>query len=333
VPITLKAMARPFFSVLITAYNRADQVARCVDSCRRQTFEDFEIVVVDDASTDATPAILAAIDEPRMRVVRHDHNRGISPARATAATRARGEWFVILDSDWELVEHSLARLAELIEAIPPDVHIIRSRLRADDGSLQPGIVPSGITDYHARLRWCDAVTAAGVASDAGHCMHRSVFEVENFIDDRRGAVETLWELNLARRERSLWVSDVLGLQHTDAANSHTRDVDPQRMIARLRREAPDELWMAETLLGEHASELSRYAPRYERALEESAARQGFLAGDRRAGVSHTLAAQRLGPVINPKLWATLLLGLVGPWALVYAKVGGRRGRAWLSRVR
>ena len=316
-------MANPFFSVLVTAYNRADEITRCVESCTRQTFRDFEIVVVDDASTDATPAVLAAIDEPRLRVVRHEHNRGISPARATAVRHARGEWLVILDSDWELVRHSLARLHELIEALPSDVHIIRSRLRADDGSLQPGIMPSGITDYFGRLRWCDAVTAAGVASDAGHCIHRSVFDVENFIDDRRGAVETLWELNLARRERSLWVGDVLGLQHSDAANSHTRDVDPRRLIARLQGEAPDALWMTETLLEEHGTELARYAPHYERVLQESAAREGFLAGDRRAGVSHTLAAQRIGPLVNPRLWATLLLGLIGPSALVYAKLGGR----------
>ena len=93
---------RPFFSVLITAFNRQHEIERCVRSCIRQTFDDFEIVVVDDASTDATAGVLAAIDEPRLRVVTHERNRGISPARATTVAHARGEWLVMVDSDWEL---------------------------------------------------------------------------------------------------------------------------------------------------------------------------------------------------------------------------------------
>ena len=323
----------PTFSVLVTAYNRPAEVQRCVRSCSRQTFTDLEIVVVDDASTDTTPAVLAAIDEPRLRVVRHERNRGISPARATAVTSAAGEWLVMVDSDWELVPHALARLKELIDELPPDVHIIRSRLRADDGSLQPGILPAGITDYRGRLEWCDAVAAAGAASDAGHCVRRTVFATEPLIDDRRGAVETLWELNVARHERTLWVPDVLGLQHEDAANSHIRDVSPRRLIPRLRREAPDTQWMVQTLLHEHGDQLERYAPHYRHVLLESVALQALLAGDRRAGLRHTVAAQRSGPLVNPKLWVTLVLGLAGPNVLAYAKVGGRRWRAVLGRSR
>src|SRR4030088_441290 len=127
----------PAFSVLITAYNRERQVARCVHSCTRQTFDDFEIVVVDDASTDSTAAVLAAIDEPRMRVVRHQSNRGISPARATTVAHARGEWLVMLDSDWELLPHTLARLSELIDELPSGVRMIRSLLQWDDGTGCP----------------------------------------------------------------------------------------------------------------------------------------------------------------------------------------------------
>jgi GT2 family glycosyltransferase len=54
-----------------------------------------------------------------VRVVRHGSNRGISPARATAVDHARGEWFVMLDSDWELLPYSLTRLHTLIDQLPP----------------------------------------------------------------------------------------------------------------------------------------------------------------------------------------------------------------------
>jgi Glycosyl transferase family 2 len=323
-------MPGPFFSVLVSTYNRAGAVERCVRSCTAQTFEDLEIVVVDDGSTDQTGEVLAALEEPRLRVVHHEHNRGISAARATAVNHARGEWFVLLDSDWELFPHSLGRLREVIDELPPGVHIIRSRLQADDGSLQPGFMPTGITGYRERLQWLEELTIRRVSSDAGHCIHRSVFDGTNFFADRRGAMEGLWETNLAKRERSLWLPDILGKQHADAPNSHSRDADPARLIPRLLLEAPDDLWMAETMLAEHGTELARLAPRTRRSLIERAAAQAFLTGDRRRGVHHTWSAARAGSR-QFELWITLALGFVGPRALAYAKLARRQRRRARSR--
>lgn len=331
-PLTAEDMGRPFFSVLITAYNRADQIERCVRSVLDQTFADLEIVVADDGSTDATPAVLAALAQPRLRVVRHERNRGISPARASAVDHARGEWFVMLDSDWELFPESLARLRELVDQRPPQVRMIRSRLRCDDGSLQPGVMPSAVTGYRERLQWMEAVTARRCSSDAGHCIHRSVFETTNYFDDRRGAMELLWEANLARTESSLWVPDILGKQHVDAENSYSRDVVASRLIPRLLDEAPDALWMAETMLSEHGDELARYAPRVRLSVLERAVTQAFLSGDRRAGLRHARTARRSGGM-GPKLWTTVLLGALGPRPLAYAKAAGRRASAARSLTR
>ena len=316
----------PFFSVLITAFNRQNQIERCVRSCIHQTFDDFEIVVVDDASTDATAAMLAAIEEPRLRVVTHERNRGISPARATTVANARGEWLVMVDSDWELFPQCLARLRALIDGLPPGVRIIRSRLRWDDGSISPAVMPAEpVTDYRGRLRWLETVAAQKGSSDAGQCMRRSVFESTSYFSDRRGAVEPLWELDLARREPSLWVADVLGAQHVDAVNSHTRDASA-RLIPRLLEEAPDVRWMAATMLHEHGADLARYAPHYRGWVLNSAALESFLAGDRRGGVRYARSAARAGAG-DPKLLATVALGLLGPRALARSKVAGRRWRS------
>jgi hypothetical protein len=314
----------PSFSVLVTVYNRAPDIGRCVRSCLAQTFSDFEIVVVDDASTDGTAAALAALDDARVRVVRHDRNRGISPARATAVGHARGEWLVIVDSDWVLFPHALARLRELIAELPAGVRMIRSCLEEDDGSVSQTALPLGIADYHRRLRWLEEVwITPGGRSDAGHCIHRSVFEAMPYFDDRRGAVEALWELNVARREPSLWVADILGRQYLDAPNSHMREVRAAAIIPRLLSEAPDAQWMAETMLDEHGAALARYAPRYRQWLLSSAAGEAFLAGDRAAGVRHTRALWRARSRA-PMVWVTLTLGLLGPRALAYGKLARRR---------
>jgi glycosyltransferase involved in cell wall biosynthesis len=325
-------MSRPFFSVLVTTYNRAHEAERCIRSCLAQTFGDFEVVVVDDCSTDDTLAVLAALGDPRVRVVRHDRNRGISPARATSVKNAQGEWFVIIDSDWGLFPHTLSRLRELIETLPPGVRIIRSRLELDDGTIDPAFMPvTSITGYRERLLWLDQAFRDLSGTDAGHCMHRSVFETTNFFD-RRGALEGLWELDLARRERSLWVPDVLGRQYADAVNSYTRDASARRVIGRLLTEAPDMLWMLETLLAEHGSELARYAPHLFRTLRGEAAAEAFLAGRRRDGVRHGRAALRSHPG-DPKLWVTLTLGLIGPRALAYSKLAIRQMRRTQRAIR
>ena len=329
---TLSMMQRPCFSVLITAYNRADHIDRCVRSCSQQTFEDFEIVVVDDGSTDATVAVLTACEEPRLRIVRHPENRGISPARATAVEHARGEWLVMLDSDWELYPYTLARLRSLIDTLPPGVRIVRSRLQADDGHVDPGILPSGITDYNGRLRWLEALALESTSSDAGHCINRSVFETTNYFTDRRGAMETLWETDLARRERSLWVSDILGIQHTDASNSFTRGADSRALVARLRGEAPDALWMAEMMLIEHGQQLARYAPHYRRWLLRSATEHAFLAGDRLAGIRYSWLTLRAG-AFGAQSLAVLGLGSLGPRPLAYVKLAGRRLRRFRHTMR
>lgn len=315
----------PFFSVLVTAYNREEEIERCIRSCTHQTFDDFEVVVVDDASTDHTADMLVVLEEPRLHVVRHERNCGTSPSRATAVDHARGEWIVMLDSDDELLPHALARLSALIGELPAGVRVLRFRHRLDDGRVVPDIMPSGLTDYRGRLSWLEAVAVGAVNTDAGHCMHRAVLGKTNYFRDRRGAVEALWELNLARSEASLWVDEVLGLVHTDAGNRYSRHTGSSELTARLVADAPDQLWMAEETLLQHGSDLARFAPHYRRWLMESAAREALLAGERRKGIGHSWAAARAGGSA-PKLVATLALGLAGPRVLARAKVMGRRWR-------
>ena len=125
-------MARPFFSIVITTYNRERIVRRAVDSCLEQAFGDFEVVVVDDASSDNTVSGVEGYEDPRVRIVVHEHNRGINPARHTGATAADGEWIVVVDSDWELLPQALERLHDAIKVLPAGVRVVRFRLRWDD---------------------------------------------------------------------------------------------------------------------------------------------------------------------------------------------------------
>ncbi|MGH3264198.1 MAG: hypothetical protein ACRDNS_19630, partial [Trebonia sp.] len=153
-----------------------------------------------------------------------------------------------------------------------------------------------------------------------------VLQAHNYFRGRRGAVEGLWELNMARQEPSLWVEDILGLVHTDAPNRYSRHEGGVALISRFLNDAPDQLWMAETTLAEHGPVLARLAPNYRRRMLEDASREALLAGHRLAGSRHGVEALRAG-ASPPRILATLVVGLIGPRALATAKVASRRRRA------
>jgi len=90
----------PLVSIITPAYNTAPFVAATLESALAQTFGDFELVFVNDGSTDDTGAIADAFArrDPRVRVI-HQKNRGISSARNAALAEARGEFVALLDSD------------------------------------------------------------------------------------------------------------------------------------------------------------------------------------------------------------------------------------------
>mgnify|MGYP005832491149 CR=1 FL=1 len=127
----------PKVSVVIPTYNRANCVGDAIRSVLEQTYKDFEIIVVDDGSTDNTPEVLAGFGD-KIRIVKQE-NRGVSAARNAGIRIARGQWIAILDSDdvWEpkklevqirdLEEHPEV-VAHIVDAIIEDSSIGAIRL-------------------------------------------------------------------------------------------------------------------------------------------------------------------------------------------------------------
>jgi hypothetical protein len=314
-------MSDPTFSIVIPTFNRVDAVTRCVESCFSQTLADFEVVVVDDGSTDDTASALTGRWDARLRVVVHDTNRGINPSRYTGVAESRGEWIVVVDSDWELFPHALQRLREIVTELPDDIYVIRTRLLWDDGHISPAFVPPEPIGYEERIRWVEEEGG----NDAGWSLHKSVSHTAPFIRDRRGAMETLHDLTLQMEWKVLYVEDVLGCEHTDATNSYLRSIARRELIPRLLGDAHDMLWMAETTLREHGEALKAHGPGQHRELIRVAAYQAFLTGDRRRGLQYSLRYLQLTKS-GIMLWSTLALGLLGRRTLAYGTLLYRKAR-------
>jgi glycosyltransferase involved in cell wall biosynthesis len=117
-------MMGPHFSIILPVYNRAAPLAAAIRSVLNQTFQDFEIVVVDDGSGDNPGAVVQAFADPRIRFLRQE-NRGGGSARNAAIDTARGNYIAPLDSDDVFLPHHLQTMKDLLQDAPNAVGYAR----------------------------------------------------------------------------------------------------------------------------------------------------------------------------------------------------------------
>jgi glycosyltransferase involved in cell wall biosynthesis len=109
----------PVVTVVIPTFNRADLVLRSVASVRRQSLEDWQLVVVDDASTDDTERRIKELQDFRIEYVRRSVNGGVSAAQNTGLDHSTGRYVHFLHSDDELLPDCLRRLSDVLDHSPP----------------------------------------------------------------------------------------------------------------------------------------------------------------------------------------------------------------------
>ena len=89
----------PFISVILPAYNAAEFLNESIDSILHQTYQNFELIIVNDGSTDNTQAIIEQYADPRIKCIQHDQNKGLVNCLNEAITLSKGEYIVRMDAD------------------------------------------------------------------------------------------------------------------------------------------------------------------------------------------------------------------------------------------
>jgi glycosyltransferase involved in cell wall biosynthesis len=166
----------PFFSVVIPTYNRAAFIEATLESVLKQTYPHYEIIVVDNASTDNTEELLQPyIQSGRIKFIRHDQNYERARSRNTGMAAARGDFVTLLDSDDFMYADNLADAAEYARA-HPEMKCFHNLYEYVDSSrnVLRGVVMPTLDDQ------LNAIAEGNFMSCIGDFIHRDIYQHYQF---------------------------------------------------------------------------------------------------------------------------------------------------------
>ena len=165
----------PKVSVLIPVYNAAPFLEASINSILQQTYRDFELILLNDASTDNSEQIVQKFSDPRIRYYKNEQNLGISASRNKLMDLAKGEYLAVMDNDDISLPERFAEEAAFLDG-HPDVSIVGSRGRLFNA------VPAA--NFVARIKklvvnmgwvWCQPENVTLEETLRGNtCMHSSM---------------------------------------------------------------------------------------------------------------------------------------------------------------
>ena len=164
----------PAFSIITPTYNRAASLERAIRSVQRQTLDDYEHLIVDDASTDGTRQLVESMADPRIRYLRFDRWQGANPARNAGIKVARAAWIMLLDSDDELLPHRLDVAQRRIWRHPDvDLFISSFQMMKNDRSSEatnPDATLSGEQLEQALMSYALAIAGTSIIVRRSHVL-------------------------------------------------------------------------------------------------------------------------------------------------------------------
>ena len=160
-----------------------------MSSILAQTYEDYEVIIVDDCSTDYTQEVMRRLNDPRVRSFRHEVNLGVAAARNTGIANARGEYIAFLDDDDECTPNRLADQVSILDA-KPDVGMVYGWIEEINDVTGARRVPKNIQNAHrGRAAFDAALTGVSdAASMFSPCIRASVVRAVGGFDERLATI-------------------------------------------------------------------------------------------------------------------------------------------------
>ncbi|MCE2469888.1 MAG: glycosyltransferase family 2 protein [Dehalococcoidia bacterium] len=219
-------------SVIIATYNRAALLPRAVNSILAQTCQDFELLIVDDCSTDDTSQVIAAFSDSRIRAFRHETNQGLPASRNTGVAEARGEYLAFLDDDDEFTPTSLADKLAALEAAPQEVALVYGWTdMVDDATGQTR--PRHRLAFEGAAAFEYALTGATLAPVSSLLVRAAAARETGIFDERLTLGEDAYFIsNILSAYQVVLLRKVVAWPHEHHAYARMTDLNDSRRIGR-----------------------------------------------------------------------------------------------------
>ena len=237
------------FSVIIPVYNKERYIRKTIQSVLKQTFRDYEIIVVDDGSRDDSFKIVKSMQEDSIVLIQQE-NRGVATARNTGIESARGEYIAFLDADDYWHPNYLEVIADLITRFPQsDIFVSSYRIMLKDNryrlssqlSGQPALLPSYWETFRNAY---DTVWTSAAVLRRSAAIEAGMFTVGQSI----GEDLDLWA-RVARKNPVVAYSPVYCVDYTRNADQNARTLVkiayPKAFLQVLENEMKDPRWSDE----------------------------------------------------------------------------------------
>jgi len=229
----------PLVTAVVRTYNRAVLVGRAIDSVLGQSFEDFELIVLDDCSSDNTPEVVQAYEkrDARVRYIRHERNMGTGRGFNTANGAARGKYVAYLDDDDVWRPDKLEKQVSKFESSPQTVGLLTGGIQywnSDTGKRLRTWIPN----QRGNVYWESLGQSGGLFGPPSVVMiRRSVIEdIGPFREDMpRGCCQQYYR-RVAKKYEIDFVEDVLldYYYHKQAITAITTPEDLRKCIVSMR---------------------------------------------------------------------------------------------------
>jgi len=222
-------MNSPRVSIIMACYNRAHTLPRAIDSVLCQDMQDWELIIVDDASYDNSREVIDSYlrKDARIRAVFHECNLQVHAAKNKGFDLMRGEWFTTLDSDDEMVPSALSTMLRLLETVDPDIAAITCNcLDTRTGNFSGhGLDQDQWLDFPTMLAKC--------TGEHWGLTRRSLLGDLRFNSKMRGGAESILWWRISKNAKRYYLHQALRIYHTEGADRLCGHKRPVKMEDRL----------------------------------------------------------------------------------------------------
>ena len=213
-------VSKPLITVVLTTYNRCRLLPRAINSVLSGTYDNFELIIVDNASSDGTSEVVSQLKDPRIQYVRMPDNGGALTARNRGFDMAQGDYVTTLDDDDELVPDALGTVVEEFERTRHEGYEVVwfDCLDAESGQKSGTMpMPAGKINFEEYL-------CGRIQGDFWLTFSREALRGNRFNEQLKAHESLLW-LRIHRTQKARYVPKVLCLKYREHGGARLCDLD------------------------------------------------------------------------------------------------------------